>query len=83
MFFDPNAALINIENLNLLLLFKVVLLIFIGLYAVFTFMLYNKINSLERITYFPKAIPDFILKEAALFYFLLIVSLFFVVLVIV
>jgi len=83
MMFDPNTVITFIQNINLLSLYKIVFLILIGLYAIFAFMLFNKIHSLEKITYFPNAIPDFFVKEAALFYFLLILSLFFVVLVIV
>ena len=83
MLFDPNTVITYIQNFNILLFFKVIFLIFIGLYTIFAFMLYNKIRSLEKISFFPTALPDYFIKEAALLYFLLILSLFFAALVIV
>lgn len=74
---------INLPNLNLLFLFKIVLLLLIAIYAIFTFFVYNKIRALNRIVFFPPRTASNSIKLLALLYFMLILSLFFLTLVIV
>jgi hypothetical protein len=72
-----------LQNFNLTLPFKIVLLVFITLYAIFAFMLFSKIRALDKIIFFPSSVHEFYLKEFAFFHLLAVVSLFFITLVIV
>ena len=74
---------INIPTPSLFLLLKIGLLSLIFVFGVFTFFMYNKVRSLNRIVFFPPRTASNYIKSAALFYFLLILSLFFITLVIV
>ena len=78
----PQLA-INISGLNLSFFLKIILLIIIAIYAIFTFFVYNKIRALDRIVFFPPRSASNSIKLASLIYFLLVVSLFFLTLVIV
>lgn len=65
------------------LIMKIFLLIFIGLFAVFAFMIFNQVRSFNRIVFFPSSRISGLLKMIALIYFLTVVSLFFLTLAIV
>lgn len=73
---------INIANLNLQFLLKITLLIVIAVYAIFAFFVYNKVRALNRIVFFPPRTASNFIKSLTLIYFFLVLSLFFVTLVI-
>lgn len=79
---DIPQLTINIPNLNLSFLLKVVLLVLIAIYAIFTFFIYNKTRALNRIVFFPPRSASSSIKLLSLIYFLIILSLFFLTLVI-
>lgn len=76
-------TLINLQNMRPLLILKIVLLVIIGVYAIFTFQVFVKIRALKRIVVFTQGTPSNILQYLGLLYFLLVLSLFFLTLVIV
>ena len=80
--FQGPQPLIDLPTLNLLQISKVALLTLIILYAIFCFMAYIKIRALTRIVIFQSSRTSSI-PMVALVYFLLVVSLFFLALVIV
>lgn len=71
----------NLPNLSIF--FKTILMVLIGIYTIFTFFVYNKIRALNRIVFFPPRTASNSIKLAAIIYFLLLLSLFFLTLVIV
>jgi hypothetical protein len=75
--------IINVQTINLIPFLKIALLIIIFLYAIFTYFVYNKVRALQRIVFFPPRSAGSSLKSVSFIYFLLIVSLFFIALVIV
>lgn len=79
--FEIPQLTINLPNLSFLL--KLMLLILIAIYAIFTFFVYNKIRALDRIIFFPHKSASNTIKLLSLIYFFLILSLFFLTLVIV
>lgn len=80
---DAQPLLINIQNLNFLIIFKIAILLVIIIYAIFTFFVYGKIRAMDRIVLFPPRTAASLLTTIALIYFIIIVSLFFITLVIV
>ncbi|HWY79226.1 MAG TPA: DUF5657 family protein [Candidatus Sulfotelmatobacter sp.] len=62
---------------------KLALLILLGLYAIFIFMLATKIRSLNRTVFLPNESGEGILRTFAVLYFLTILSLFIITIVIV
>ncbi len=79
---DIPQLTINIPNLNLSFLLKIALLILIAIYAIFTFFIYNKVRALNRIVFFPPRTASNSIKSLTLIYFFIILSLFFLTLVI-
>ena len=80
MLIDINALF---QIFKLELLFKILLLIFIGLYAIFSIMLATKIRSLNKIVFLPPSTGAVFIQLIAILYVLAVISLFFVTLVIV
>ncbi|MBU3978955.1 hypothetical protein KJ980_04190 [Patescibacteria group bacterium] len=72
----------NILILDLPFLLKGALLVLIAIYAIFTFFIYNKVRALNRIVFFPPRTTSNSIKLLSLIYFLIILSLFFLTLVI-
>lgn len=72
----------NILILDLPFLLKGALLVLIAIYAIFTFFIYNKTRALNRIVFFPPRTTSNSIKLLSLIYFLIILSLFFLTLVI-
>jgi hypothetical protein len=64
-------------------LFKGILLLIIALYFIFAFMLYNQVQALSKVVFFPAKNAGTLIKLFAIFYVLAIISLFFITLVIV
>ena len=81
--FQGPQPIIDLPTLNLVHLPKIALLTVIILYAIFSFMVYVKIRALERIIIFQPKSKFSSVPTLALYYFLLIISLFFLALVIV
>ena len=81
--FQGPQPIINLPTLNFTHLPKIALLTLIILYAIFSFMVYVKIHSLVRIVLFPPKSKTASIQTIAFLYFLLIISLFFLALVIV
>lgn len=82
MNFDPTTIVSNfrVETITYV---KIALLILLGLYSVFTFMLATKIRSLNRTIFLPLESGEGILRLFALIYFFAVLSLFLLTLVIV
>jgi uncharacterized protein DUF5657 len=68
---------------NLLLIFKVLLLVLIFVYILFTFIIYNRVRALNRTIYLAAAHASLTLQLFSFISFLLAVSLFIATLVIV
>lgn len=62
---------------------KVALLILMGIYAIFSFMLATKIRSLNRTVFLPPESGEGLLRVFAILYFIAVLSLFIATLVIV
>lgn len=73
---------IFLQNLNLSFFIKGILLVLIAIYSIFTFFVYNKIRSLNRIVFFPPRSASNSLRLLALIYFFIVLSLFLLTLVI-
>lgn len=81
--FQGLQPIIDLPTLNFTHLPKIALLTVIILYAIFCFMAYIKIRALEKIIIFPAKSKAASIHIFTFLYFLLIVSLFFLALVIV
>jgi hypothetical protein len=81
--FQGPQILTDLPALNFLQVSKIALLILIIIYAIFSFMIYVKIRALTRIVIFPSKTKSSSIPTLAFIYFLLVVSLFFLALVIV
>lgn len=75
--------LLSLQQFNLLTAFKIAFLIMVGLYSLFAIMLYNQIQALSKIIFFPSQTSKTMIKLFSAIYIFLIVSLFFITLVIV
>jgi hypothetical protein len=73
----------SFQNFHFEFFIKVTLLILIGLYAAFSFMLIAKIRSLNKIVFLPDSSKAPFIQKFATVYFILVLSLFFLTLVIV
>jgi hypothetical protein len=74
--FQGPQLIVDLPTLNLAQLPKIALLTLIILYAIFSFMIYIKVRSLEKIVIFPAKSKIKSVPALTFFYFLLVVSLF-------
>ncbi len=80
MIIDP---FVIFKNFSLTFFIKIVTLILIGLYAIFSFMLATKIRSFNKILFLPPRSGGKLMQTLAIIYFLAVLSLFLITLVIV
>jgi hypothetical protein len=73
MIFDPTTFL---QNFNPHLFVKVTALIFIGLYAIFSFMLATKIRSFNKILFLPPNSGGNLMQQVTLLYSFMVALLF-------
>lgn len=73
MILDPMSLL---QSINTHLLVKVTTLIFIGLYAIFSFMLATKIRSFNKILFLPPNSGGRLMQRITIFYSITIAALF-------
>jgi|GEM_PF-3725665 len=71
------------EFISLNLIVKIPLLILMGMYAIFIFMLLIRLHSLSQIVFFPSRVWTFGIRMFGYIYFFLVISLFVATLVIV
>lgn len=81
--FEVLQLTFNIQSLHLQLVLKIIILIMILLYFIFSIIVYNNIRALNRIVFFPPRSAGIFLRSIALIYSLLALSLFLITLVIV
>jgi hypothetical protein len=79
---DPNIIIAGF-NQGTIAYIKIALLILIGLYFVFSFMLSTKIRSLNKTVFLPPQSGEIVLRIFSILYVLAILSLFIATLVIV
>ncbi len=72
-----------IQTMSLKTGFKIILLIMIAVYFAFTLMLFNQVQALSRVVFFPSKTAALAIKLFTILYVLAVVSLFFLTLVIV
>jgi len=72
-----------IQNSNLQFFIKAMALTLIGLYAIFSLMLANKIRSFNKILFLPPKSGGWLMQAIAIIHFLAVLSLFLITLVIV
>jgi hypothetical protein len=72
-----------VQNLSLQTGFKITLLIMIAIYFAFTLMLFNQVQALGRVVFFPSKTAALFIRIFIIVYILAVVSLFFLTLVIV
>jgi Family of unknown function (DUF5657) len=82
MNFDP-TLIISSFTAGTVAYVKIALLILLGLYAIFTFMLSVKIRSLNRTVFLPAESGEVVVRIFAILYLLAVLSLFIATLVIV
>jgi hypothetical protein len=71
------------QPLDITIFFKIPLLILIGLYGIVVFMLIVRLNSLNKIVFFPNRLWSLLIQGFTILYFLAILSLFFATLILV
>jgi Family of unknown function (DUF5657) len=82
MNFDPATIITSFTN-GTVAYIKIALLILMGLYAIFIFMLSVKIRSLNRTVFLPAESGEVLIRIFAILYLLAVLSLFIATLVIV
>ena len=82
MNFDPSLIITGFTN-GAVAYIKLALLILMGLYAIFTFMLSVKIRSLNRTVFLPPESGEALIRIFAILYLLAVISLFIATIVIV
>ncbi len=65
-----------LQNETVALAIKIIVLIFIGLYLIMVFIIFNHLRSLNKIVYFEKSSLSQLLQVTATVYLLLTASLF-------
>jgi len=73
MIIDPTTIL---QNLDIPLFIKIIALILIGLYAIFSFMLATKIRSFNKILFLPPNSGGGLMQSIALMYTVTVLVLF-------
>ncbi len=68
---------------NARLIFKIGFLIIVGLFVIFSFMLLTKVRALNRVIFLPPEAGKIVLQILTVLYFLVVLSLFFLTIVIV